>query len=126
MDDVAGQSVGEQMARAIGAGDREALLELLAPDLDFRAMTPLRFWESRSAEEVADIVLGTWFGGDRHLDALEQLDTDVMADRERVGYRFRATTPEGVTLVEQQAYVGVDAGRVSWLRIMCTGFRPTA
>lgn len=125
MDDGQRRSVGEQLALAIGAGDREALLALLAPDLDFRAMTPAKFWESCCAEEVADVVLGTWFGGDRHLDSLEQLDTDVMADRERVGYRFRATTPDGVTLVEQQAYLGVEAGRVTWLRIMCTGFRPT-
>ena len=126
MRDADGRSVGEQMAVAIGAGDRAGLLALLAPDLDFRAMTPARFWEASSADEVADVVLGTWFGGDRHLDSLEQLDTDVMADRERVGYRFRATTPDGPTLVEQQAYLGVEDGRVTWLRVMCTGFRPVA
>jgi hypothetical protein len=36
---------------------------------------------------------------------------------------FRVTTPDGTFLVEQQAYYGVDNGRISWLRILCSGFR---
>ena len=118
------RSGGVRWAQGIATGDREVLLALLAPEVDFRAMTPMRFWEASAPSDVLDAVLGTWFGGDRHIEAVELVDTDVMADRERVGYRFRATTPEGPSLVEQQAYLGVDDGRISWLRIMCTGFRP--
>lgn len=118
-------SLGEQLARAAASGDRTALLALLAPELDFRAMTPSRFWEATTSAEVADIVLDTWFGPGRQIDAIEQIDGDVVADRERVGYRFRATTQDGPTVVEQQAYLGVEGGRITSLRIMCTGFRPT-
>lgn len=118
------RSVGERWARAVADGDRPALLGLLAPTLEFVALTPSRVWESTSAEEVADVVLHTWFGGDRHIDAIERIDCDSVADRERVGYRFRATTPAGETLVEQQAYLGLDDGAITSLRILCTGFRP--
>ncbi len=81
-----GPSLGERLARAAASGDRTALLGLLAPELDFRAMTPARFWEATTSEEVADIVLDTWFGSGRRIDAIEQIDGDVVADRERVGW----------------------------------------
>jgi hypothetical protein len=35
--------VGERFARAVAAKDAPALLGLLAPQIDFRAMTPGRF-----------------------------------------------------------------------------------
>lgn len=120
-----GTSLGERFAAAVAAKDRAALLELLAADVDFRAMTPAKFWEASSATDVVDVITGTWFGPDRRIDAVERVEHDVVVDRERTGYRFRVTLAEGPHVVEQQAYLGADeAGRVTWLRIMCTGFRP--
>jgi len=119
-------SAGEALARSIAAGDRAALVRLLAPQLDFKAVTPSRAWEAGTAEEVADIVLGRWFGGDRHITSVEHIDTDSVADCERVGYRFRATTPDGEAVVEQQAYIGAADGAITSLRIACSGFRPVA
>jgi hypothetical protein len=116
--------VGEQFARAIAAGDRRALLSLLAPHPDFRAMTPSRFWEADSATQVVDVMLGTWFGGERRVDAVEQVECDRVGGLERVGYRFLVTTSEGPAVVEQQAYLGVEDGRIASIRIMCTGLRP--
>ena len=117
-------SVGERLARSIAANDRSGLLGLLAPDLDFRAVTPSRCFELRSADEAVDVILGRWFGGDRRIDAVERIETDVVVDCERVGYRFRATTPAGPSIVEQQAYVIADNGTITALRIVCSGFRP--
>ena len=117
-------STGEAFARAVAAGDRESLSKLLAPELAFRALTPSRFWESESAGEVVETMLATWFGGERHIDAVEHIECDRVGDLERVGYRFRATTPDGATTVEQQAYLAVDGGRITSLRILCSGFRP--
>lgn len=117
-------AIGAQLARAIAAGDRAGVLRLLAPTVEFHALTPSRVWESTSPAEVADIVLGTWFGGDRRIDGIDKIDLDDVADRQRVGYRFRATTPEGEALVEQQAYLAVDGGEITSLRILCSGFRP--
>ena len=46
-----------------------------------------------------------------------------VADRSRVSYLLRVSNPDGVYLVEQQAYFGVENGRISWLRILCSGYR---
>jgi hypothetical protein len=116
---------GERFARAIAAKDAPALLEVLAPDVDFRAMTPGRFWEAASAKElVDDVILGRWFEPSDHIDALESIESDAVADRERVIYRFHVTNADGAFLVEQSAYFEVVDDRISWLRVMCAGYRP--
>ena len=59
VEDGAGMPIGERFVRAIAAKDRQGLLDLLAPHIDFRAMTPSRFWEASSAAEVVDeVILG--------------------------------------------------------------------
>jgi hypothetical protein len=117
--------VGERFARAIAAKDAPALLELLAPEIDCRAMTPGRFWEPSSPGElVNDVILGKWFEPTDHIEGIERIECDTVADRERVGYRFRVTNQDGTFLVEQQAYLGVEDDGVTWLRIMCSGYRP--
>jgi hypothetical protein len=52
------------------------------------------------------------------------LDTGRMADRDRVAWRFAVSTPDGPHLVEQQAYYSTTDGRISWMRVLCSGFRP--
>jgi hypothetical protein len=68
--------------------------------------------------------LNFWFEDSDHIEALEALDVDSFLDRERVGYRFRVRNPDGEHLVEQQAYLTERDGRIGWLRIMCSGYRP--
>lgn len=116
------QTLGESFARALAAKDHVRVLELLHPDVDFRAMTPSRVWE---AEEPDDVVkaLRFWFDDGDVIDRIEVLETDHFADRERVGYRLRVTSEDGVHLVEQQAYLSELDGRIGWLRIMCAGYR---
>jgi ketosteroid isomerase-like protein len=117
-------SIGEQFARAFAAKDGGALRDLLAPDVDFRALTPNKFWEANTAAEVIDdVILGHWLEPTDHVDALESVDHDVVVDRERVGYRLRGTNNDGPFVLEQQAYFTVADGRIAWLRIMCSGFR---
>jgi hypothetical protein len=50
--------------------------------------------------------------------------TGRMVDRDRVAWRFAVTTPDGPHLVEQQAYYSTTDGRISWMRVLCSGFRP--
>ena len=33
---------------------------MLAPDVDFRALTPNRTWEASDADAVVEIILGSW------------------------------------------------------------------
>jgi hypothetical protein len=48
---------GESFVRALVAKDADALKGVLSPDLDFKALTPGRFWESDSAGSVVDEIL---------------------------------------------------------------------
>jgi hypothetical protein len=116
-------SLGEQFAHAVAAKDDAAVLQLLHPELDFRAMTPSRIWEAGEPKDVVAI-LAAWFGDRGTVEQVVQLDTDRFADRERVGYRLRFRDGDAVQLVEQQAYLSERDGKIGWLRIMCTGFRP--
>jgi len=117
-------TVGERFARAIAAKDAAALRVLLAPDVDFRALTPSRTWEATSASEVIDdVIFGEWFEPGDRIEAVESIENDIVVDRERVGYRFRVKNDEGAFLVEQQAYLGIDNGTIGWLRIMCAGYQ---
>jgi hypothetical protein len=69
-------------------------------------------------------VLRLWFEDSDQIEALEQLESDSFADRERVGYRFSVNNPDGRFLVEQQAFVAERDGRIGWMRSVCSGFRP--
>ena len=116
--------LGESFVRAIAAKDAGALLGLLSPEIDFRAMTPGRFWEAGSATEVVnDVIFGHWFEEADRIDEVDAIESDVVADRRRVGYRFHVTNGAGTFLVEQQAYFDVARDRIDWLRIMCSGYR---
>lgn len=118
-----GQPLGEMFARAVAAKDHDRVRELLQPQVDFRAMTPKRIWEADGPQDVVD-ALKTWFDDGDEIVGLELVDSDAFADRERVGYRLRVRNSDGEHLVEQQAYLSEEDGQISWLRIMCAGYRP--
>lgn len=116
--------LGERFARALAAKDFDGIAELLAPQLDFRGVTPRKFWEAANPGELIDGVLRVWFTDSEEIEALEKLETDAFADRERVGYRLRVRRPEGIFTIEQQLYVSVSGDRIAWIRSLCSGFRP--
>jgi hypothetical protein len=121
-----GRGLGERFAVSLANKDRDALVDLLADDIDFRAMTPSRVWDATSpAEIVDDVILGRWFEPSDHIDALESLEIAEVGGRSRVGYRLSVRNADGTHLVEQQAYFAESDGRIGWLRIMCSGFQPT-
>jgi hypothetical protein len=122
-DDPATSPAGRALVQAIADKDDEALRALLDPDIDFRGMTPGRIWEAASVADVLDAI-HQWFDENDLIEATEQVETDAFADRQRVGYRLRVRNSDGLHVVDQQAYLSVDAGRITWLRVMCAGFRP--
>jgi hypothetical protein len=77
-------------------------------------------------ETTALGVLRQWFEDSDEVEALERLETDAVGDRERVGYRFTVRNPDGRFVVEQQAYLSERDGRIVWMRVLCSGFRPIA
>ena len=92
------ESLGQRLARALADKDEAALRGVLADDVDFRGLTPGRSWEASSPDEVGDTA--------------------------RVGYRFDVDNPDGQHVVEQQVYYRGDSGRITYARVVCSGFRP--
>lgn len=82
---------GADYAQALAAKDAGALRALLHPEIDFRGITPARFWEATGPGEV---------------------------------HRFSIKNPEGRFLVEQQAFLTEHEGRIGWMSLSCSGFRP--
>ena len=119
-------TLGADFAQAIARKDSDRLRELLSPEIDFQAMTPRRTWEASDPDAVLSIIFGHWFEDADEIDGVEALDTDAFADRQRVGYRFSVTNPEGSFLVEQQAYLSERDGQIAWMRVLCAGYRPVS
>jgi len=116
---------GERFARALAEKDGPRLKALLRPDVDFRAMTPGKFWEAADVDVIVDeTMLGTWFDSDRQITDVLAIETDNLGSLDRVGYRFKVRRPDGEFVIEQQAYLKTDGDKISWIRIMCTGFLP--
>ena len=96
----------------------------MAPAIDFRGLTPNRNWEASDPDAVISSVLRQWFEDSDEIESLEHVETDSFSDRERVGYRFRGRNEDGPFVVEQQAYLATEEGRITWMRVVCSGFRP--
>jgi hypothetical protein len=119
------QQIGERFAGALARKDATELKALLRPDVDFRAMTPGKFWEASNPDAVVDdIVFGAWFEPDDRITGIIDLDNGTIGPRHRTGYRFAVSCPDGDYVVEQQAYFETDGRQISWLRVMCSGYHP--
>ncbi len=122
------KKLGVDFAHALAEKNAPRMRRLLAPEIDFRAMTPGRTWEAQDPDAVLVIVFDHWFEDSDLIDSIERVETDAFADRERVGYRLEVSNPEGRFLVEQQAYLsegtGEGEGKIAWMRVLCSGYRP--
>jgi hypothetical protein len=86
-----------------------------------------RFVQALAAKDFAGVaaVLHPEEEQDR-IDTLVELEVGGFGDRDRVGWRSAVTTPDGPHLVEQQAFYSATGGQIGWMRVMCSGFRPTS
>jgi ketosteroid isomerase-like protein len=126
VSDALTESIGHKLAEAIARKDVAALTALLAPDVDFKGLTPRRFWEAGTVDEVINVLFGNWFEEQDHIDGVEITEGDPVADTRHVGYRLALGTPDGPHVAEQQAYYRVDGNRISFMRVLCSGFRPVS
>lgn len=117
-------ALGRAFAAALARRDFDEVATLLHPEIEFRALTPRRTWEPGTPDEVV-ATLRTWFGP-ADVEQVLAIDSDVIGDRLRVGYCFRGTRDGAAFVIEQQAYYEVRDGRLSWVRLVCSGFRPQA
>ena len=117
--------LGSAFARGVASKDRDSLLELLAADVDFRALTPGRPWEATTAAGVLEVLFGCWFEDADEITALVGVGVgEPVEDTHHVSYRLALRTPDGDHTTEQQAYYRTDGQRITHLRILCSGFRP--
>src|SRR5438105_1393828 len=112
-------SVAAELVEALAAKDFDRLETLFAPDVRFRALVPKGLREDETAADAAARIRG-WFGDCDPLELLSS-EIDAVADRLRVSYRFRAREEGAWHLVEQQAYVDVEDGRIADVSIVCSG-----
>jgi hypothetical protein len=117
-------SLGVEFAQAFAARDRERIRALVGPEFDFKALTPRKSFEATDANGLLEILFDTWIVDSDEIRALEKLERDMVADSERVGYRFRVANAKGEYLVEQQAYIREQDGAIKLMRVVCSGWRP--
>lgn len=113
------------MAYAIAAKDARALRALFSTPVTFRGVTPRRFWDAETPVGVADIALGSWFGPDKTITEVTSIETDTVGDVDKVSYRMAVDLESGPSIIEQVAYYRERHGRITEMRLVCSGFRPT-
>jgi hypothetical protein len=117
-------TAGERFAQALGRKDQDALRELLADPIDFQALTPGRHWQAATGRQVAEeIILGHWFDAGDDIRELCSVATGQVVDCEHVAYRLRVRTAGRDYLVEQQAYYRTEGPRITWMRVLCSGYQ---
>ena len=119
------EGAGRGFATALGAQDWDAVAEVLSDEVDFRAMTPNRFWQAAGAQAVVDDVLAAWFDGET-VTGVGGLAEGIVGPRRRLTYRLELDRDGVPHVAEQQAYYELTDGRISWIRVICAGILPTA
>jgi hypothetical protein len=116
--------LGNDFAQAFAAKDFDAVADLLDPEVDFRGLTPSRTWEAHGPEAVVADVLTSWLEDSDDVESLDGVERTRFADRQHIAYRLTVTNPDGRFVFEQQAYFTERDGRIAWMRVLCSGFRP--
>lgn len=113
---------GAAFAYALAKKDEPAVRAVTSPELDFRALTPGRFWEAGTQDELLAILFGTWLEPADEVVELVSVTTGEVSTRQHVTYRLHLRNADGDSLMEQQMYYQATDGRITWARLMCSGF----
>ena len=115
--------LGPAFAHALARREFAQVIEILSPDVDFRALTPRRAWEAPGAGRAVGVLRG-WFDDTTIVDDVLGIRTDVVGDRHCVTYRFAGERRQERFVIEQHVYYTEREGRICWMRLLCSGFRP--
>ena len=124
MDTQEKTTLGTDFSHAFAAKDADRIRELVHPEIDFKALTPNQNWEASDRDKLVSMLFDEWLEDSDEVQGIESVETDSFSDRERVGYRLAVRCPDGNFLVEQQAYIEERDGKIGWMRVVCSGFRP--
>lgn len=119
--------LAHRFTSALAARDAAALRSLFGREVDFRALTPGRVWEAQNPDALIDnVILGSWFEPGDVIQRIESVQHGQVGTRTRIGYRLRVQNAGGTFTVEQQAFLDLVDGKITWLRMLCSGFVPAA
>jgi TusA-related sulfurtransferase len=113
--------VGAAVA-ALADADEDALHGMLDEHVRLRALLPRRSVDLAGRAAVVDEMLG-WFDDVPSVVAVATT-IDTVGDLVRATYRFALRGLAIEHVVEQSAFVAVADGRITLLRLVCSGFRP--
>ena len=117
------ERAGPAFAHALAARDFDKLQSLLHTEVEFRALTPRRNWEADGDSPTVDL-FRNWFDEATVIEQVEHVGLDAVGDRQHLVYRFSGHDDEAPFVIEQQVYFTERDGRIDWMRMMCSGFRP--
>jgi hypothetical protein len=115
--------IGTQLLDAIRRRDYVGIASCFADDAHMRAVVPPGVREDDGPDAIA-ARFRLWTG---ELTDYELVDAavDPVADLLRIRYAIRGVDPEvGPCILDQTAYVEVAGGRISQMRLACSGDRP--
>jgi hypothetical protein len=114
---------GREFAQALAVRDFDKLRSLLDPQIEFRALTPRRAWEANDDAETLAL-FQRWFDPQTEVEEIDDISSHAVGDRTHLAYRFLGHDDDGPFVVEQHVYFTDRDGRIDWMRMMCSGFRP--
>lgn len=117
------QPVGAEFIRALADQDFSAAEAMLAPEVEFKALTPSQGFIDLSRPEAVMALMREWYGT---AEAVESLEAYRILQRHHVNYRIRWQSPEdGLMVFEQHAFYDVDdSGRIGRWHLVCSGDQP--
>lgn len=123
--DLSATGLAHQYTAALAAKDAAALRALFAAEVDFRGLTPGRVWEAATADElISNVIFGAWFEPGDVIERIESVQAGQVGPRARIGYQLRVVSGGGTFAVEQQVFADRADGKITWLRVLCSGFVP--
>jgi SnoaL-like domain len=118
------RALGERFVEAVAARDAAALAACFASGVELRALVPPGLRERTGAAEAAAMISG-WFEDSTELELLSS-QSEQLADKLYVSYRFAAVEDEQRYLVEQHIFCTLADGKIERADLLCSGFRPRA
>jgi len=122
---VTASPIGFAFVDALARRDRSGMVRLLDPHVEFRALTPGRDWRAEDATTVVQgIILGTWFDGVDEDMTVVSLAGGSVGERHAVDYELNLTRRGEPYRLAQHACFDVSGGRITWMRVLCSGYQP--
>lgn len=116
------QALAAAFGGALAARDFAALRVCFDDSVRLRGLIPDGLRE-RSGADDAVALFRDWFGACDPIRTVE-MQSERVCDRLRIAYRFHLVEGGEWSDVEQQAFCSLDAGRITAIDVLCSGFRP--